>query len=129
MVDHYDRAQRECVGIPGDANPLETLGVTATRPIASFTGRPRLRRTRGARIFVRGREGLTAGDLLRRSTCRIERMALLLPEQRAAHDPLAVDGVHAEVRPTDDGFELWVTTPRTDAGAEVYRRARLMASD
>lgn len=127
--DHYERARLFCAGVPEDASPLDELGVAAVRPIAGFEGRPRVMRTRGVRLFVRGRTGWTASRLEQWTKCRIERMALLLPEERAGHDPLAVEGVRAEVRAAEGGFELLLTSER-GAGSELDRRARaLVATD
>lgn len=122
-TDRYERAQVLCEGVPVGASPLEELDVVATRRIAGFEGRPRLHRTRGVRLFVRARPGWTTARLERWTDCRIERMALLLPEERAPSDPLAVEGVDADVRPAEGGWEVRLTGPRSDVGAELVRRA------
>ncbi len=128
-ADRYERAEILCEGVPPEASPLEELDVVAARRIAGFEGRPRLHRTRGVRLFVRARTGWTTARLEQWTDCRIERMALLLPEERHPHDPLAVEGVDAEVRPADGGWEVWLTGPHSDGGAELVRRASALVPD
>ena len=127
-LDHYERAATLCTDVPEGVSPLDELDVADTRPVAAFTGRPRLRRTLGARVLLRGRPGWDAARVERWSACHAARNALLLPEERAPHDPLAVEGVRVEVRTAGSGFELRLTAER-ERGPELYRRAQALALD
>lgn len=121
--ERIERAQTFCRGMPGHVHPLEHAEVLGARRIGGFEGRPRMLRTRGARLLVRPRASTSPRRLEQWSRCIAERWALHNLEERPTHDPLAVEGIEVEVRTGPGGHEIWMTADERGAGQEIYRRA------
>jgi len=56
-------------------------------------------------------------------------MALLTVAERTSDDPLAVEGIRAQVRQASAGFEIQLTTRDPRKGPELYRRVQALMAE
>lgn len=125
LLRAYDTSRVACRGLDDDerANPLASIRWIEARPVRGFSGKARVQRTEGVRLFATTE--VSAREIERRALCR----ALLVASHQAdlrVDDPLSVEDVQVRAHRVGDRVELRLTAPTRSGGAQLFERGRAL---